>query len=47
MAISGMGAFCLPYVAGLIALVLWNLGKLIRKLEPVDTDVVTPPSSPA
>jgi len=47
MALAGLGGLCLPYAAGLIALILWNLGKLIRKLEPVETDVATPPSSPS
>jgi hypothetical protein len=46
MAIAGLGAFCLPYAAGLIALVLLNLRKLIRMLEPVGTDAVPPSSSP-
>ena len=34
MALAGALALCLPYIAGLVALVLWNLGRLIRKLEP-------------
>jgi hypothetical protein len=42
---TGGRAFCSPYAAGMIALVLWNLRKLISKLEPVGTEVVTPPSS--
>jgi len=39
MALAGLVGLCLPYVGGLIALILWNLGKLIRKLEPAETDV--------
>jgi len=46
MALAGVVGLCLPYAAGLLALVLWNLGKLIRKLEPLETDAVTPASSP-
>ena len=34
MALACSLALCLPYVASLVALVLWNLGKLIHKLEP-------------
>jgi hypothetical protein len=40
MVLAGLLAFCFPYAAGLFALVLWNLGKLIRKLEPAETDAV-------
>ena len=38
--LAGLVGLCLPYAAGLFALILWNLGKLIRKLEPVGTDAV-------
>ena len=40
MALAGLLGFCLPYVAGFFALVLWNLRKLIRKLEPAETGAV-------
>ena len=38
MAVAGAAGFCFPYVAGFIALVLWNLGLLIGRLEPVLPD---------
>jgi len=41
MCLAGLAAFCLPYAAGLFALVAWNLRKLIRKLEPVEMEGVT------
>jgi len=47
MALAGLGGLCLPYAAGLFALVLWKLRKPIHKLEPVETDVATPPASPS
>ncbi|MGO9109127.1 MAG: hypothetical protein ACLP9L_07840 [Thermoguttaceae bacterium] len=47
MALAGLVAFCLPYAGGLFALVLWNLRKRIRKLEPVETDEVTPAPPPS
>jgi hypothetical protein len=34
MAVAGLAAFCLPFVAGFLALVLWRLGQLVGKLEP-------------
>jgi len=46
MALAGLGGLFLPYAAGLFALVLWKLRKPIHKLEPVETDVATHPSSP-
>jgi hypothetical protein len=37
---SSCDGLCLPYAAGLFALVLWNLGKRIRKLEPAEMDTI-------
>ena len=46
MVLAGLCGLCLPYAGGMLALILWNLGKLIRKLEPVQTDAVVNPSPP-
>ncbi len=40
LALAGLVGLCFPYAAGLFALILWNLGRLIRKLEPVEMDTV-------
>ncbi len=34
MILAGLAAFCLPFVGGFVALLLWHLGRLIGKLEP-------------
>ena len=47
MAVAGAAGFCFPYVAGFIALVLWNLSLLIGKLEPVPPEVTSSSASPA
>ncbi len=34
MIVAGLAGFCLAYVGGFIALLLWHIGRLIGKLEP-------------
>ena len=38
MALAGAAALCFPCVAGFLALVLWNLGLLVGKLEPISLE---------
>jgi hypothetical protein len=38
MCLAAAAGYCFPYVAGFIALVLWNLSLLIAKLEPAPAE---------